>query len=82
MSTPYQRQVQNEAATFARNAAYNQRQLHNRGRRGRRGPIARLISFVFSLVTIVIALGVLLLIVSAAQPHWLAHLTTWLHQHH
>jgi hypothetical protein len=72
----YQQQVQHNSATFARNAAY-QDQLRHRRRRGPLGQIRRLIGFVFSLAFIAIAVGILLVILSAAEPDWFHHVTTW-----
>lgn len=76
----YQQQVQNNSATFRRNAAYHQQQLRYRSPRGPVGPIRRLIGFVFSLVFIAVAVGIFLVILSAAQPDWLNHVTTWFDQ--
>ena len=72
----YQQQVQN-SMTFARNAAHDQRRLHARGARGPVGAIRRLFGFVFSLVFIAIAIGIFVLILSTAEPHWFDHVKTW-----
>jgi hypothetical protein len=75
----YQQQVQHNSTTFARNAAYHGQQLRYRRQhpRGPVGPIRRLIGFVFSLVFIAIAVGIFLVILSAAQPDWFNHVKTW-----
>ncbi len=73
----YQQQVQQNSATFARNAAY-QDQL--RRRRGPVGMVRRLVGLVFSLVFVAIAVGIFLTILSAAEPHWFDHVKTWFEQ--
>jgi hypothetical protein len=75
----YQQQVQNNSATFRRNAAY-QDQLRYRRQRGPVGAIRRLFGFVFSLVFIAIAVGIFLAILSTAQPDWFDHVMSWFDQ--
>lgn len=72
----YQQQVQNNSATFRRNAAY-QDQLRHRGRRRPAGPVRRLFGLVFSLVVIAIAVGILLMILSVADPGLFGHVKAW-----
>ena len=72
----YQQQVQNNSATFRRNAAYQDHRRYQR-RRGPLGAVRRLLGLVFSLVSVAIAVGILLVILSAAQPDWLDHVKTW-----
>ncbi|MCW6006753.1 hypothetical protein K1W54_19510 [Micromonospora sp. CPCC 205371] len=76
----YQQQVQNNSATFRRNAAYAD-QLRYRGRR--RGPfvfIRRLFGFLFSLVFIAIAIGIFLTILGVARPDWFDQVMSLLDQ--
>jgi hypothetical protein len=74
----YQRQVQQNSANFARDTAY-QAQLRNH-RRGPVGPVRRLLRFLFSLMFLAIAVGIVLAILSAAQPEWFDYLKTWFNQ--
>ncbi len=75
----YQQQVQNNSATFRRNAA-SYYQLRHRGRRHPAGPVRRLFGLVFSLVFIAIAVGILLVILSMAEPGLSDHVKTWFSQ--
>jgi hypothetical protein len=75
----YQQQVQNNSATFRRNAAY-QDQLRYHRRHRPAGPVRRLFGLVSSLVFIAIAAGIFLLILSAAEPGFFDHVKTWLGQ--
>ncbi|WP_134668013.1 MULTISPECIES: hypothetical protein [unclassified Amycolatopsis] len=70
----YQRQVQQNSTTFARNAAYHA-QLNRR--RGSGGLARGLVGFLFSLVFIAIAVGVLLVVLATAQPEWFEHVKNW-----
>ncbi|WP_053847370.1 hypothetical protein [Streptomyces sp. NRRL B-24085] len=74
----YQQQVRHNSATFARNAAHHN-QLRYRGThpRGPVGVIRRLLGLVFSVVFLVIALGIFLMILSAVAPDWFDHVKTW-----
>jgi hypothetical protein len=72
----YQQQVQNNSATFHRNAAYHD-QLRRRRQRGPVGVIRRLFGFVFSLVVIAIAVGIFLMIVGQASPDLFNQVKTW-----
>lgn len=72
----YQQQAQNNSATFRRNTASHD-QLR---RRGPAGAVRRLVGLVFSLVFIAIVAGILLTVLSAAQPDWFDHVTTWFGQ--
>lgn len=72
----YQQQVQNNSATFQRNAAY-QDQLRYRRQRGPVGVIRRLFGIVFSLVVIAIAVGIFLMILGQASPDVLNQVMTW-----
>jgi hypothetical protein len=74
----YQQQVQNNSATFRRNAAHAD-YLRNRGR-GPVGMVRRLFGLVFSLVFIAIAIGVFVAILNVAQPDWFGHVTAWFDQ--
>jgi len=71
----YQQQVQNNSATFRRNAAYHD--ARRRQARGPVGPVRRLLGLVFSLVFVAIAVGIFLMILNTAQPELLDHVTTW-----
>jgi hypothetical protein len=71
----YQQQVQNNSATFRRNAAYDD--ARRRQARGPVGPIRRLLGLVFSLVFVAIAVGIFLMILNTAQPELLDHVTSW-----
>ena len=64
----YQQQAQNSSATFRRNAASHD-QLR---RRGRGGPVRRLAGLLFTLVFLAIVVGILLTVLSVAQPEWFA----------
>lgn len=75
----YQQQVQNNSATFHRNAAYHD-QLRYRRRRGPVGMVRRLFGFLFSLLFIAIAVGIFLTILSVALPDWFDHVKTWFDQ--
>jgi len=75
----YQQQVQNNSATFRHNAAYHD-QLRYRRQRGPVGMVRRLFGLVFSLVFIAIAVGIFVVILSAAQPDWFNHVQTWFDQ--
>jgi len=72
----YQQQVQNNSATFRRNAAYDDAR-RRRQARGPVGPVRRLLGLVFSLVFVAIAVGIFLMILNTAQPELLDHVTTW-----
>jgi hypothetical protein len=61
-----------------RHASSLNHQRHYRGSGGGLGMFGRVASAVFSLVVIAAALGILLLILSQAQPHWFHVVTTWL----
>lgn len=74
----YQQQVQNNSATFRRNAAHAD-YLRHRGR-GPVGMVRRLFGLVFSLVFIAIAIGVFLVILNVAQADGADHVTTWFDQ--
>lgn len=63
----YQQQAQNSSATFRRNTA-----SHDQLRRRRGGPVRRLLGLVFSLAFVAIVVGILLTVLSAAQPDWFA----------
>jgi hypothetical protein len=67
----YQQQVQNNSATFRRNAA------QHASRRGPMRPIRALLGLAFSLVFIAIAVGIFLMILNAAQPELLDQAKTW-----
>ncbi|MEV6611804.1 hypothetical protein [Kutzneria sp. NPDC051319] len=70
----YQQQVQNNSATFRRNAAHHA----STRRRGPMGPIRALLGLVFSLIFVAIAVGIFLMILNAAQPELLDQAKTWL----
>lgn len=70
----YQQQVQNNSATFHRNAAYHD---HIRRQRGPVGVIRRLLGLVFSLVVIAIAVGIFLMILGQASPELFNQVVTW-----
>ena len=72
----YQQQVQNNSATFRRNAAHHGQLLY-RSRRGPVGTVRRVFGFLFSLVFFAIAVGIFLTILSVAQPDWFDHVKTW-----
>lgn len=84
-------QAAQQAAASARNAAmqqasYAQQQsvrhassLNHRTYQPARRAVGGLFRFVFSLITIAVALGILLLILSQAQPHWFHQILAWLH---
>jgi len=72
----YQQQVQHNSATFRRNAAYHDHLRH----RGPGSVVRRLLGLVFSLVFIAVAVAIALVILSAAQPDWFGHVTTWFDQ--
>lgn len=77
----YQQQVQNNSATFRRNAAYQDQLRYRRAHpRGPVGPVRRVLGFVFSLVFIAIAVGIFLVILSAAAPDWFDHVKAWFDQ--
>jgi hypothetical protein len=75
----YQQQVQNNSATFRRDAAHADHLRHRR-RRGPVGMVRRLFGLVFSLVFIAIVVVVLLVVLNLAQPDWFGHGTTWFDQ--
>ncbi|MBF9130314.1 hypothetical protein I0C86_15315 [Plantactinospora sp. S1510] len=70
----YQQQVQNNSATFRRNAAYDDQRRYRGRQRGPIGAILRLFGFLFSLVIIAIAIGIFLMILGAIQPDWIDQL--------
>lgn len=72
----YQQQVQNNSATFRRNAAYHDH-LRYRGQRGPVGVIRRLLGLVFTLVVIAIAVGIFLMILGQASPDVFNQVMTW-----
>jgi hypothetical protein len=77
----YQQQVQQNSANFQRNAAHaGYLGYRSRHPRGPVGVVRRLFGFVFSLVVIAIAVGIFLVILSAAQPDWFDHVKTWFDQ--
>ncbi len=59
-----------------RHASSLNHQRHYRG--GGFGMFGRVASALFSLVVLAAALGILLLVLSQAQPHWFHVVTTWL----
>lgn len=69
----YQQQIQHGRSTFARNAAYH----GQRRRRGTGGVISGLFGFVFALLFMAIAIGILLVILNAAQPDLLDQVKSW-----
>ncbi|WP_329049094.1 hypothetical protein OG738_40750 [Amycolatopsis sp. NBC_01488] len=84
-------QAAQQAAASARNAAMQQASrasqqtvrhassLNHQTYHPARGVVGRLFTFVFGLVTFAVALGILLLILSQAQPQWYHQILTWLH---
>jgi hypothetical protein len=74
-----QQQAQhNRSAAFHRQAAYHDHlRRRRRGGRGRFGLLGRLVGLVFTLVTIAVAVGIFLLILSQAQPAWFDTITSW-----
>jgi hypothetical protein len=68
---------------FTMQAASNAGRHHSPGyyrphrRVGFFGVIGRLVSLLFTLVFLAVAAGIVLVILSQAQPDWFAHLKTW-----
>ncbi|HEX6356657.1 hypothetical protein [Actinophytocola sp.] len=74
----YQQQVQNNSATFRRNAAHADHLRYRR--RGRVGVVRRLFGLMFSLVFLAIVAAIFVVVLSAAQPDWFDNVQAWFDQ--